>query len=199
MVRALVPVSVRAGAEAGPPTAVAPMFVDLPSGEASPLVRLSQIGFATRTAAQSAHAVGAQALVALGGFAPPTLHAMAARAAGGLSRRLFNLVVANVPGPQSTMYAGGVALREIYPIVPLGPGQALAVGVTSYDGSVHFGLNADYDAMGDVDMLAGLIEQSIDELMAVSRPPRQGTRRRLAAVSPPRTGARRAASPTASS
>jgi WS/DGAT/MGAT family acyltransferase len=189
-VRALVPISVHADGGPGAPDGIAPMFVDLPIGEPSPLVRLSQIGFGTREAAQSAHAVGAQALAALGGFAPPTLHAMAARAAGGLSRQLFNLVIANVPGPQSTLFGGGVALSEIYPIVPLVPGQALAVGVTSYDGGVYFGLNADYEAMGDLDMLAGLVEASLAELVTASEQARTGTRRRrrLATVTQVRSG-----------
>ena len=35
-------------------------------------------------------------------------------------------------------------------VVPLAKGQALAVGLTSYDGGVFYGLNADRDAMADV-------------------------------------------------
>ena len=113
-VRALVPLSVQ------DPARIVPMFVDLPVGEPNPLVRLAQIAFATRADAQSSQAVGAQALVALGGFAPPTLHAVAARVAGGLSNRLFQLAVTNAPGPQHPLYAGAARLREIYPIVPIG-------------------------------------------------------------------------------
>jgi diacylglycerol O-acyltransferase len=166
-VRAMVPVSVRTDDEAAPLSSeVSPMFVDLPVGEANPLMRLAQIGFSTRVHSESGQAVGAQALVALSGFAPPTLHAMAARAAGGLSRRLYNLVVTNVPGPQTPLYAGEARMLEIFPIVPLGPGQALAIGVTSYDGGVYYGLNADWAAMPDVEVLASLIEQSLAELVA---------------------------------
>ena len=40
----------------------------------------------------------------------------------------------------------GVRMREVYPVVPLNPGnQGLTVGVLSYDGSVCFGLLADRD------------------------------------------------------
>ena len=45
-----------------------------------------------------------------------------------------------------------------YPVVPLAKGQALAIGLTSYDGGVYYGLNADRDAMPDVDVLGQCIE-----------------------------------------
>ena len=53
----------------------------------------------------------------------------------------------------------------MYPVVPLAKGQALSIGLTSYDGGVYYGLNADRDAMPDVDVLAGLIEESLAELV----------------------------------
>jgi diacylglycerol O-acyltransferase len=109
--------------------------------------------------------VGADSLIALTGFAPPTLHALGARAARGLSRRLFNVVVTNVPGPQLPLYAAGGRMLEVFPVVPLAPGQGLSVGITSYDGRVFFGLNADRDGVADVDVLADLIEQEIATLV----------------------------------
>jgi hypothetical protein len=39
------------------------------------------------------------------------------------------------------------------------------VGITSYDGRVFFGLNADRDGVGDVDVLADLIEQELAGLV----------------------------------
>ncbi len=168
-VRAMVPVSVRSSDEAGQlGNRVSALLVDLPVGEPSAMVRLSQIGFATRAHKESGQSVGADALVALSGFAPPTLHAMGARVAGGLTRRLYNVVVTNVPGPQQPLYAAGARMLEMYPIVPLAAGQALAIGLTSYDGGVYFGLNADRDAMPDVDVLAALIEESLQELVTAS-------------------------------
>ncbi|TQS42890.1 wax ester/triacylglycerol synthase family O-acyltransferase [Cryptosporangium phraense] len=169
VLRALVPTSVRGG----PPAAfggddvgsrVATSLIDLPIGEPNPTVRLTQIAYSMRAHAEPGRRVGADALVRLSGFAPATLNAMAARAASGLSRRLFNLVVTNAPGPQRPLYVAGARLREIFPFVPLAAGQAVAIGVTSYDGHVYYGLNADWDAMADVDVLAALLNESIDEL-----------------------------------
>ncbi|MGY5882767.1 WS/DGAT/MGAT family O-acyltransferase [Modestobacter lacusdianchii] len=163
-VRALVPVSVR-GEDDAAPGEVRSFLVDLPVGEPNPRVRLARVSFAMRGLAPSGQSVGADTLSALSGFAPPTLHALGARAASGLSRRLFNLVVTNVPGPQVPLYAGGARMVEVFPVVPLVRGQGLSIGLTSYDGTVYFGLNADRDSVSDVDALADLIEQEVAYLV----------------------------------
>jgi diacylglycerol O-acyltransferase / wax synthase len=163
-VRALVPISMRDD-DAGVGNRVSSYLVDLPVGEPNPRVRLTRLSYAMRGTAQQGRTVGADSLIALTGFAPPTLHALGARAARSLSRRLFNLVVTNVPGPQVPLYAAGSRMLEVFPVVPLASGQGLAVGMTSYHGRVFFGLNADRDSVGDVDVLADLIEQEVAELV----------------------------------
>jgi WS/DGAT/MGAT family acyltransferase len=168
-VRALVPLSVHSAEEEVPGNQVSSFLVDLPVGEPNPRVRLARISYAMRAVAQTGQSVGADTLVRLSGFAPPTLHALGARAASGLSRRLFNLVVTNVPGPQVPLYAAGARMLEVFPVVPLARGQGLAIGLTSYDGGVYFGLNADRDTVGDVDVLADLIEQEVADLVERSR------------------------------
>jgi WS/DGAT/MGAT family acyltransferase len=162
-VRALVPLSVRDEDAGG--TRVTSHLVDLPVGEPNPRVRLARLSYALRAVSRPERSVGADALLALTGFAPPTMHALGARAARGLSRRLFNLVVTNVPGPQRPLYAAGARVLEVWPVVPLAPGQGLAIGMTSYDGCVYVGLDADRDTVGDVDVLADLLEQEAAELL----------------------------------
>ncbi|ACU40104.1 WS/DGAT/MGAT family O-acyltransferase [Actinosynnema mirum] len=161
--RAMTPMSVRSAD--GKPGEVSAYLVDLPVGEPNPVVRLHHVSHATRAHQESAQKVAAQTLVRVSGFAPPTLHALGARAASSFSKRLFNVVVTNVPGPQVPLYASGARMTEMFPVVPLARSQALAIGVTSYDGGVYFGLNADRDAMPDVDVLAGMVEESVEELM----------------------------------
>jgi diacylglycerol O-acyltransferase len=163
-VRALVPVSMHED-EAVAGNRVSSYLVDLPVGEPNPRVRLARLSYAMRGVALHGQSVGADSLIALTGFAPPTLHALGARAARGLSRRLFNLVVTNVPGPQFPLYAAGSRMLEVFPVVPLARGQGLSIGMTSYDGRVFFGLNADREGVGDVDVLADLIEQEVAELV----------------------------------
>ncbi|MGH3424723.1 MAG: WS/DGAT domain-containing protein, partial [Nocardioidaceae bacterium] len=165
-VRALVPVSVRDDEQ---PLAVgntvSTYLVDLPVGESNPVMRLHQVTYAMRAHKETGRAVGASTLIALSGFAPTTLHSLAARAASGLSRRLFNLVVTNVPGPQTPLYVNGSRMLEVYPVVPLARGQAVSIGLTSYDGGVYFGINADADLLPDVDLLADCLEDALADLV----------------------------------
>jgi WS/DGAT/MGAT family acyltransferase len=170
VVRAMVPVSVRTEDQSGAlGNRVSSYLVDLPVGEPSPVMRLHQISYAMQGHKETGQAVGADALIGVAGFAPPTLHSLGARVASGLSRRVFNLVVTNVPGPQFPLYAAGARLLASYPVVPLAKGQAVSVGLTSYNGGVYFGLNADRDAMPDVDVLAQCIEDSLAELRETVR------------------------------
>jgi WS/DGAT/MGAT family acyltransferase len=165
-----VPVSVRRPDASGAlGNQVSSYFVDLPIGEANPVVRLHQVSYAMRSHKEAGQSVGADAIIALSGFAPPTIHSSAARLASGLTRRLFNVVVTNVPGPQVPLYAAGARMLEAFPVVPLAKGQAVSIGLTSYDGGLYYGLLADRDAMPDVDVLAGLIEESLAELVDTLR------------------------------
>ncbi|MEO6885283.1 MAG: wax ester/triacylglycerol synthase family O-acyltransferase [Jatrophihabitantaceae bacterium] len=145
---------------------VTALLVDLPIGDLDPLRRLAQVRFAMGVHKLSGKSVGADALVALSGFAPPTLHSLAARAANGLTHRMFSLVVANVPGPQHPLYAARARMTEMFPVLPLGTEQALSIGLTSYNGGVFFGINGDRDAAPDVNLLASCIADSLAELVA---------------------------------
>ncbi|MFL6139075.1 MAG: WS/DGAT/MGAT family O-acyltransferase [Frankiaceae bacterium] len=166
-VRALVPVSVRTAEDAGRyGNRVSAYLVDLPVGEPSPIVRLTQVSYAMNSHKEAGQSVGADAIVALSGFAPSTLHSLGARAASSFSRRIFNVAVTNVPGPQLPLYADGARMLAAYPVVPLAKGQAVSIGLTSYDGGVYYGLNADRDAMPDIDVLAGCIPEALAELTA---------------------------------
>jgi hypothetical protein len=52
-------------------------------------------------------------------------------------------------------------------MVPLAKRQAVCFGIMSYDGTVNFGLTADYDAMPDLEALAGDLEAALEELSEV--------------------------------
>jgi hypothetical protein len=87
-----------------------------------------------------------------------------------MSRRVYNVVITNVPGPQFPLYAGGARMLTAYPVVPLARGQAVSVGLTSYNGGMFFGLNADREAMPDVEVLAQCIDDAIAEMLATLTP-----------------------------
>lgn len=174
-VRAMAPMSVYPDAEldvTGPGQAiseVSPFIVDLPVGEGNAVVRLSQIAHATESVSTASTLVDARTIVTLSGFAPPTLHAMGIRVATSFSARFFNLLITNVPGAQKQMYVAGTKLLETYAVPPLLHNQVLAIGVTSYNGMLYFGINADRDAMSDVDVVPTLLRESLDELLDAAR------------------------------
>jgi diacylglycerol O-acyltransferase / wax synthase len=174
-IRAMAPLSVYADGQlnsTGPGQTISqvmPFLVDLPVAEANAVVRLSQIAHATESNPTAASLVDARTIVTLSGFAPPTLHAMGIRVATSFSARQFNLLITNAPGAQSQMYVAGTKLLETYAVPPLLHNQALAISVTSYNGMLYFGINADRDAMSDVDLLPALLSQSLEELLEASR------------------------------
>ncbi|TLW91916.1 wax ester/triacylglycerol synthase family O-acyltransferase [Saccharomonospora piscinae] len=169
-VRALVPLAVRGPDSVGFSSVglldnrVDPCLVDLPVGEPHPVLRLQHITHAMAEEVRARRSVAARAMARVSGFAPATMHSLAARAASSLSGRMFNVVIANSPGPQHPLFAGRARLERIYPVLPLSRDQALAVGVASYDGGVYFGLNGDRKALSDIPVLAGTISEAIEEL-----------------------------------
>lgn len=167
-IRAMVPVSTHSVDDDPDHDQVTACFIDLPVGEPNARMRLHQVAYAMQQQVDSRTAVGARSLSGLSGFAPPTLHSLGARLGGVMSRRMFNLVITNVPGPQHELYAADAEMIGSYPVIPIAKGQALAIGLTSYNGKVFFGLTADRDSMPDVEMLGQCVEEALTELVSES-------------------------------
>jgi hypothetical protein len=139
----------------------------------------------------SGQAVGAQVMTQLTDFAPPTIAAQAARLQS--RQRFFNLVVTNIPGPQSPLFLLGREMQAIFPMVTLAHRQALCVGIFSYNGQLNFGLTGDYDAMSELDSFALDLGQAIDELSAATpKPKRRKAPGKAKAASKPRQTAAKA-------
>ena len=107
-------------------------------------------------------AMGADAIIGLGAFAPGGLLAAAARLTS--RRPWFNLVVSNIPGPQQPMYLAGARLVASYPSIPLGENSALSIACSSLAGTMAFGITADWDAVPDIDRLADALDDALAEL-----------------------------------
>lgn len=166
-VRAVVPMSLVP--DDGVPTSVgsrvSAYIVDLPVGETNPVIRLHQISYQLQAHRETGRAVAARRLAQIGGFGPATFHALGSRVATSLPRRSFQLVVTNVPGPQVPLYAGAAQMVASYPMLPLVDGQAMSLGVTSYQGTVCFGLVGDRDGMGDLDVMGQCLSDALEELV----------------------------------
>jgi len=166
-VRALVPISVNddllENTSLGAP--VVAHYVDLPVGEPSPVVRLHQVSYSFESHKQTGRAVPAEHLTGITGFAPATFHAVGARVAAEADPSDFQITVTNVPGPQTPRYAAGATLLASYPVNPLLPGHAIAIGITSYAGRVYFGITADRDLVPDADVFGQCLLEALDELL----------------------------------
>jgi diacylglycerol O-acyltransferase len=165
-IKALVPMSVID--EELEPTSLGSQVIghrlSLPVGEASPVVRLHQVSYAFRAHSETGRAVAADRIAGVAGFAPTTFHALGSRVAAEESQGV-SLVITNVPGPQFPMYLAGAEMVETYPVPPLQPGFGVAIGVTSYDGGVYYGITADRDALPDIDVLGQCVREALDELV----------------------------------
>jgi len=161
--KAFVPVSVRPEDQRGTlGNQVTGMVAPLPVYCASPARCLRQISDAMSSLKDSGQAVGAQALTELAGFAPPTILSQASRLISG--QRFINLVVTNVPGPQFPLYLEDSELKDIFPMVPLGTNLGLGVAILSYNGTLNFGLVADFDTVPDLEDLAEDFSAALLEL-----------------------------------
>jgi diacylglycerol O-acyltransferase / wax synthase len=165
--RAMVPVSVRAPGDSGDiGNRVAPVFVDVPVGRMAARTRLRRVRTAAARIKDSGMAVGADTIIGLGAYAPPALHATAARLIA--QARWCNLVVSNIPAPQVPLYLAGAPLEASYPAMNLKEDCGLSVACTSAAGTMAFGLTADWDRVPDLDVLARGIESAIDDLARIA-------------------------------
>jgi hypothetical protein len=124
--------------------------------------RLRRVRAAAARIKDSGMAVGADTIIGLGAYAPPALHATAARLIA--QARWCNIVVSNIPAPQVPLYLAGAPMEASYPAMNLKEDCGLSIACTSAAGTMAFGLTADWDRVPDIDVLARGIESAIDEL-----------------------------------
>ncbi len=171
VVRTLVPVSVRPRDDSGKAVGdgtyenkVSAMFAELPVDIEDPILRLHVISEQMKDLKESRQAVAGEALTSMSGFAPPMLLALGMRLATRAGQRNVNTITTNVPGPQFPLYAAGRRMIRAFPYVPLGGQMRIGVAIFSYDGEVNFGITGDYDAVPDIDVLAGGIEDGMAQM-----------------------------------
>jgi diacylglycerol O-acyltransferase / wax synthase len=165
--RGCVPVSIRAEDERGTlGNRITAMTAPLPVYADDPVERLSIVSDAMKGLKESKQALGAEVIVNFEDFQPPTIFARASRL--HFSTRVYNLLVTNVPGPQFPLYLLGRELDEVIPVAFLAPNQTLAVAIMSYNGKVNVSLIGDYDAMPDLDELAGHVTDCVAELLGAA-------------------------------
>ncbi|MBW2231713.1 MAG: wax ester/triacylglycerol synthase family O-acyltransferase [Deltaproteobacteria bacterium] len=159
--RVSAPVSVRRDEERGKlGNRVSSWIVRLPVEEANPLRRVEAIHEVTHALKNSQQALGVEMIMQAAEWTPPILMSLGARAASGP----INMIVTNVPGPQTPLYLLGAKSLGTYPMVPLLEHTGLGVALMSYDGKLCWGFNADYELIPDLAAFRIAIEASFDRL-----------------------------------
>ena len=145
------------------------VIADLPVGVEDPVERARLIRDQLAALKASKQGAAGDTITKLAGFAPATFLALGQRAAAQLNQGRVNSVVSNVPGPQVPLYALGHKILAIHPAPPVFPvGARTGVAVFSYNGNLHFGINADYSTVPDVHALRDGIHLGLTELLTAT-------------------------------
>lgn len=76
----------------------------------------------------------------------------------------FNLLISNVPGPKQPLYWNGAKLLGVYPVSIPYEGQALNITVTSYAGSLEFGLTGCRRTVPHLQRMLGHLDTALADL-----------------------------------
>jgi diacylglycerol O-acyltransferase / wax synthase len=171
---ALVPVSTRTGKETDKWTnRVSMLTTTLPTDEKDPVERVRRVHIAMASSKELFNALPADLLTDFAEFPPPAVFARAMRLSARLNLvsrlSLGNLVISNVPGARTPLYAAGARLLHYYPVSTLVEGQGLNITVQSYLDVLDFGLVSCRELVPDLGDLLDAIMREIGELAQATR------------------------------
>ncbi|HEU5268249.1 MAG TPA: wax ester/triacylglycerol synthase family O-acyltransferase [Jatrophihabitans sp.] len=174
VLRAMVPVSLRAGGSGGPDNAVAggnevgAMLVQLPLGDSSPAARLQRIREQTAAFKALKDVMPANQIAPGPGLTSPLMVILGTRMAA-LAPAAANTVVTNVPGPQQPLYFDGRRLRRLGACIALWAPLRIAVSIMSYDGTAYVGVVTDRSSIPEVAPVLAAFTAGIEELAVQTR------------------------------
>jgi diacylglycerol O-acyltransferase len=164
-VRTLVPVSVRRADERGhDDNRVSAILADLPVDVADPVACLRAVSRRLTGLKATHEAEAGETVTGFADLMPPLGVAMTLVAATRFPQRVMTTVTTNVPGPTSTLYLCGHRMLATYPYVPIADRVRIGIAVTSYDGSLLFGLTGDRETTADLDVLADALVEAFARL-----------------------------------
>jgi hypothetical protein len=144
--------------------------------ETDPVRRLQRVAETMRAAKASHQVLGTEVVEEISDWTFASLLVGFARLA--LRNHSYTIDVTNVPGPPTPMYLLGAELREIYALTPLVDDQALALALFSYNGTMHWGFNADWEAVPELHEFVQTVETEFATLQraATGRAPEVAAR-----------------------
>jgi diacylglycerol O-acyltransferase len=166
---AMVPTSLRGGAQASGGNRTSALYTTLGTDIADPSARLAEVTRVTKAAKLRHDDTGVGGLVELTDLVPPRTAQGLARLTGRLrlaswGPRTFNAVVSNVPGPDVPFYCNGAIVETALPMGPLTDWSAINVTVVSYRRRLTFGVVVCPDVVPDVDDLIDDLRAEMDAL-----------------------------------
>jgi diacylglycerol O-acyltransferase len=162
---AMVPVNVRPKDDpGGSGNAVAAILASLGTDIADPKKRLEVIVASTRRAKEQLSGMSKNAMMQYTSLLMAPLMLSFIPGAVGRLRPAFNIVVSNVPGPETPLYFRGWKLDEMYPLSIPFHGYGLNVTVQSYNGQLGFGIIGCRDTLPHMQRLAVYSGEVTDEL-----------------------------------
>jgi WS/DGAT/MGAT family acyltransferase len=178
---AAIPVSLRSSEEVGTyGNRISAFLVHLPVHLADPVDQLLAVRDDAQSSRQLHTALGVSGLGEWAEFTSTALLARAARFYSDrkLARRhrpLHNLVISNIRGPGTPLYAAGARLTAVYPLGPLMEGAGVNVTVVSYMDSVYFGIIACERSVPHVADIALGFGAAVTDLCTIAGDERSGT------------------------
>ncbi|GAB3894877.1 hypothetical protein GCM10027612_46820 [Microbispora bryophytorum subsp. camponoti] len=167
-------------------------MTSLPTDVADPRDRLMTVNRSTRLLKERLAAAPAAWLLEFSQAMPAALSALAARSAFRIASRTgsaMNLMISNVPGPQTPLYVCGARVTALYPMsVITDVSGGINITVFSYDGRLGFGIVTDRDMVPDVWDLIDYLRDSLTEYGALVPPPAPGTAEPEEPAEPERRG-----------
>ena len=169
IIRIFTPVNVRQTSEHGLlGNRFSMLLVEVPADEKDPLARLKGIEKSTSQLKRDRVSAGVGVL-SNAVFAMPAPLSKALIDVGALPLdRMGNMVCTNVPGPRFPLYTVGHQMMSMYPIVPIAWEMGIGCAITSYNGTLYLGLNADAGAAPDAALLSDYLVEAYTDLRSAA-------------------------------
>ncbi len=164
---AMLPVNIRPkGDPGGGGNAVGAILASLGTHIADPGQRLRAVVASARRAKQQLQGMSRSAIFQFSALLLAPFGLQALKPTAGKLRPAFNVVISNVPGPETPLYFRGSRLEAIYPMSIPVHGMALNITCTSYADTFNFGFIGCRETLPHMQHLAVYCGEAMNELEA---------------------------------
>lgn len=166
---AVVPASVHDKSDRPGRNQLSGFFSNLQTHVEDPVERLRVIAESNSRAKEHSAAIAPTLLADVTQALPPPLFGMAMEVMSHTPLKhtaIHNVVISNVAGPQTTLYAMGAEMKSLYPLGPIFHGSGLNITVLSLSGKLNVGIISCRKLVRDLWDLADRFDDELSELLA---------------------------------